>query len=56
MFKKFIALINAVDLIGYITNINMGDVFGSIDFYHGDTQYMLTLTAIQKEETNNDSV
>ena len=53
MFKKFMALINAVDLIGYITNISMGEVYGSIDFYHGDTKYLLTLTALKEEEKND---
>ena len=56
MFNKLMALIDAVKLIGYITNVSMSDTYASIDFHNNDTEYMLTLMATKKEENKNDSV
>lgn len=55
MFEKLMSLINTVNLMGYITNISMSDTYASIDFFNGDTKYMLTLMAT-KEENENESV
>ena len=55
MFNKLIALLDAVRLMGYITNVNMSETYASIDFHNDGTKYLLTLMTI-KEEKENDSV
>lgn len=55
MFDKLMALIDTIKLLGYITNVSMSNTYASIDFYNGDTKYLLTLMAT-KEEKENDSV
>lgn len=52
MFNKLIALLNAVKLIGYITNVSMSETYVSIDFHNDGTKYLLTLMTI-KEETKD---
>ena len=55
MFQKLMDLIEEVQHMGYITNVSMSNTYASIDFYNGDTKYLLTLMAT-KEENENDPV
>lgn len=54
MFNKLIALLDAVRLMGYITNVNMSETYASIDFHNDGTKYLLTIMAIKEEEKDVD--